>query len=258
MDLTAGNRELDAEADALALDPAAVDGIFAASDALGQQYRLRSTLSDPAVPGQVRSEVARRLFEGRIPAAAVELVAQASALAPDMASLEAAVERQGVRGVFVVSGAVDEVQDEVFRIARAVEADSALQSTLTDPLIEVAARQRLVADVFGARALPATVRLVQRAVQRRGRTLVRTLDGYVEVAAQIGRHTVARVTVAQPLTAEQRAVLRAQLTRIYGAGIDIQLDIDPEVLGGARIEIGDDLIDGTVRSRMNQARRLIG
>lgn len=258
MNSTTYDRELDAQADALAIDDAAVDGIFAASDALGQQYRLRTTLSDPAVPGQTRGQIARRLFGGRIPGAAVELVAQASALATDSGSLEAAVERQGVRAVFTASGQVSEVQDEVFRIARTIEADPALQSTLTDPLIEVAARQRLVAELLGNRALPASVLLVQRAVQRRGRTLVKTLDGYVEVAAQIGRHSVARVTVAQPLTTEQRSALRTQLTRIYGADIDIQVAIDPEVLGGARIEIGDDLIDGTILSRMNQARRLIG
>ena len=186
MDLTAGNRELDAEADALALDPAAVDGIFAASDALGQQYRLRSTLSDPAVPGQVRSEVARRLFEGRIPAAAVELVA-GHPHRPRYDQPGGGRRTAGCAGSLrgLGSGRRGAGRGLPHRSCR--RADSALQSTLTDPLIEVAARQRLVADVFGARALPATVRLVQRAVQRRSRTLVRTLDGYVEVAAQIGR-----------------------------------------------------------------------
>ena len=113
-------------------------------------------------------------------------------------------------------------------------------------------------DLLASQAHPATVQLVQRSVQRRGRTLVKTLDDYVEVAAQIGRHTLARVTVAQPLNAEQLTKMRTQLTRIYGTSIDIQIDIDPEVLGGARIEIGDDLIDGTVQNRLNEARRLIG
>lgn len=185
-------------------------------------------------------------------------MAQASASATESTGLEAEIERQGVRAVFQQSGAVGRVQEEIFRFARVLEGNSDLQATLTDPLIEVAARQRLVADLLASQAHPATVQLVQRSVQRRGRTLVKTLDDYVEVAAQIGRHTLARVTVAQPLNAEQLTKMRTQLTRIYGTSIDIQIDIDPEVLGGARIEIGDDLIDGTVQNRLNEARRLIG
>lgn len=258
MDEDLREHRLDAQADGLKLDEAAVAGIFAASDALAGQYRLRATLSDPAVPAKVRTQIARRLFTDRIPPAAVELVAQASASATESTGLEAEIERQGVRAVFQQSGAVGRVQEEIFRFARVLEGNSDLQATLTDPLIEVAARQRLVADLLASQAHPATVQLVQRSVQRRGRTLVKTLDDYVEVAAQIGRHTLARVTVAQPLNAEQLTKMRTQLTRIYGTSIDIQIDIDPEVLGGARIEIGDDLIDGTVQNRLNEARRLIG
>lgn len=258
MDEDLRERRLDEQADELKLDEAAVAGIFAASDALAAQYRLRATLSDPAVPAKVRVQMARRLFSDRIPSAAVELVAQVCASATDATFLETEVDRQGIRAVFQQSGAVRRVQEEVFRFARVLEDDSDLQATLTDPLIELAARQRLVADLLASRAHPATVQLVQRCVQRRGRTLVKTLDYYVEVAAQIGRHTLARVTVAKPLTAEQLTQMRAQLARIYGTTIDIQIDIDSEVLGGARIEIGDDIIDGTVQTRLNEARRLIG
>lgn len=258
MDARFRDRELDALADALELGDADIAGVLAAADALAAQYKLRSTLSDPLVPAEVRVQVARQLFGGRISAAATELVAQAVARATGARGLEASVERQGIRATFIHSGAADDVQDEVFRFARTVEADSQLQSTLTDPLIEVAARRQLVADLLASRAHPATVQLVQRAVRGRGRTLVRTLDTYVQIEADIQRHTVAKVTVAQPLSDEQRATLRAQLSRVYGVGIDVQEVVDPQVLGGARIEIGDDLIDGTIQNRLNEARRLFG
>lgn len=258
MDTDLRDRELDAQADALRLDEADIGGIFAASDALGAQYRLRMTLSDPSVPAEVRAQVARQLFSGRIPASATQWLAQAAAHARSARDLEASVERQGVRAAFVQSGVLDDVQDEIFRFARTVEADPELQTTLTDPQIEVAARQQLVADLLASRAHPTTVRLVQRAVGRHGRTLVKTLDSYVQVAAEAQRHTVAKVTVAQPLTAAQLEQLGAQLTRIYGVGIDVQVDVDPQVMGGVRIEIGDDLIDGTIRNRLNEARRLVG
>lgn len=252
-------RELDDRADALGLSGQDIDGLFAASDALAGQLRLRSTLSDPTVASEVREQVARKLLSGRIPQPATELVAAAAGLAKSSRGLVEAVERQAVRATFVTSGErMDDVQDEVFRFARTVDADSQLQTTLTDPLIEVPARQQLVADLLGDKALPQTVRLVQRAIAGRGRTLVKTLDEYVEIAAQATRHTVARVTVAAPLTAAQLAQVKAQLVRIYGVGIDVQTDVDPQVLGGVRIEVGDDLIDGTIQNRVNEARRLIG
>jgi len=66
------------------------------------------------------------------------------------------------------------------------------------------------------------------------------------------------VSVARPLTADQLARIKAQLVRIYGVAIDVRVDVDPEVLGGVRIEVGDEIIDGTIQTRLNQARRLIG
>lgn len=241
-----------------ALTAADIDGLFSASDALAAQYRLRSALSDPSVSADVREQVATKLFSGRIPAAAVAIVASAAGAAKGSKQLEASVERAAVRASLQASGQIDEVQDEVFRFARTVQADSELQATLTDPLIETPARQQLVAKLLDGKANPATIKLAQRAVQGRGRTLVKTLDGYVEIAAQINRHQVARVTVAQPLSPEQLSQLRENLIRIYGSGVDVQVDINPEVLGGVRIEIGDELIDGTIKNRLNQARRLIG
>lgn len=256
MDANSGGRELDARVDGLKLNDDDIAGIFAASDALASQYQLRMTLSDPFVPGATRAEIARRLFGERVSAATTEVVAQAAARARDSRSLGESVERLGVRATFLHSGTAANVQDEVFRFARAVEADSELQATLTDPLIDVDARKRLVAELLSARAHPATVKLAQRAVEAPGRNLVRILDGYVRIAAEIQRHTVAKVTVAQPLSADQRARLSAQLARIYGSGIDVQESVDPRVLGGVRIEVGDELLDGTILNRLNEARHL--
>ncbi len=237
--MDARDRELDVRVDGLGLTAQDIDGLFAASDALAGQRRLRAALSDPTVPAEVREQVARKLFTDRLSPAATEVIAAAAGQAKNASGLVAAVERQAVRATFVASGALDDVQDEVFHFARAVAGDSALQTTLTDPLIEVPARRKLVADLLGAKTHPQTVLLAQRAISGRGRTLVKTLDEYVEIAAQATRHTVARVTTAAPLTAEQLAEVTNQLVRIYGVGIDVQTDVDPQVLGGVRIEVGD-------------------
>ncbi|GAA2179512.1 hypothetical protein GCM10009785_06430 [Brooklawnia cerclae] len=248
---------LDREIDALGLTAADVQGLFDASDALAAQFRLRATLSDPAIPAGSRRLIAHRLFDGRIPAGAADALAAASAASTSAGELERAVERQAVRVTLMRAASVDAVRDELFHVARLVEADPDLQRTLTDPLVEVPARQALVAQILAGRSQPETLTLADRAVLDRGRTIVRTLDEYVEEAAALRRHQVARVTVATPLTGEQLSRLRTQLTRIYGQGIDAEVFVDPEVVGGVRVEVGDDLIDGTVRNTLDDARRLI-
>lgn len=249
---------LDARLDELGLPGSAAEGLFAAADELRRNFRLRSTLSDPTVPAPAREQIARSLFGERIGGPATEAVALLAGGLADSAQLGRAVERAAVRTALIGSGALEQVQDELFRLARIIDANSQLQTTLADPGIDLVARQQLVTDLLGGRALPATVQLVHRALGGSGRTLVKTLDGYVEVAAQIRSHMVARVGVAAPLTDSQLAQLRAELVRVYGVGIDVEVNIDPELLGGVRIEVGDELIDGTIQNRVEQARRLIG
>ena len=82
--------------------------------------------------------------------------------------------------------------------------------------------------------------------------------GRTSSSISVQASTIARVSVARPLTADQLARIKAQLVRIYGVAIDVRVDVDPEVLGGVRIEVGDEIIDGTIQTRLNQARRLIG
>jgi F-type H+-transporting ATPase subunit delta len=258
MDTDSRDHELDAKADELAISAPDVSDLFAASDVLGRQLGLRSMLSDASVAPEVREQVARRLFAGRIGPGATDLVAAAVFGSQGSRALVASIERQGVRAALLASGALTTVQDEVFRFARTLQANSDLHQTLTDPLIEVAARQNLVDDLLGAKARPATIQLIKRAIQGSGRTLVKTLDHYVAIASEVRQHRVAKVTVAQPITGTQQQQLRDQLARIYGVAIDVQVNVDPSVLGGARIELGDELIDGTILNRLNDARRLIG
>ncbi len=249
---------LDSRLAALNLPASAADGLFAAADAMRAQYRLRSTLSDPTVPAEARAQIARTLFSERIGGPAAEAIAVLAGGLADSAELGRAVERAGILTVLTNSADVELVQDELFRLARIIDANSELQTTLADPGLELSARQQLITDLLNGRASAGTEKLVHRALAGRGRTLVKTLDSYVEVAAEIRSHMVAKVSVARPLNPAQLAQLRAELVRIYGVGIDVEVNIDPELLGGVRIEVGDELIDGTIVHRAEQARRLIG
>ena len=100
--------------------------------------------------------------------------------------------------------------------------------------------------------------LAKRAVVARERTFAQTIEGYVTLAAAQKNRVVATVRVAQPLTDDQRDRLRAALARQVGREVAIQEVIDPDILGGVRVELGDEVFEGTVSGRLEAARRLFG
>jgi F-type H+-transporting ATPase subunit delta len=76
----------------------------------------------------------------------------------------------------------------------------------------------------------------------------------VQAAADRRRQVVAHVVAAAPLTTEQRSRLEAALQRRYGR-VRLNVDVDPSVLGGLRVQVGSELVDGTVTARLDEARR---
>ena len=105
--------------------------------------------------------------------------------------------------------------------------------------------------------LPATTQLVKQALSGSYRTVVAALEDYERTAAQVQGERVATVHVARALSAADEQRLASALTRQYGRPVHLNIVIDPAVLGGLRVEIGDDVIDGTVVSRLDDARRKI-
>jgi F-type H+-transporting ATPase subunit delta len=106
------------------------------------------------------------------------------------------------------------------------------------------------------RAREATLRLVEVAVlRRRGRSLEDVLRELSELAAGRRERYVAHVRVAVPLDASQQERLQASLTRIYGRAVQLQVDVDPTVVGGAQVRVGDEVLDGTVTRKLEAARR---
>ena len=125
-----------------------------------------------------------------------------------------------------------------------------------DPGLPDDRKLALLRSLLGGKARPATVRLVEIAVTRsRGRSLETALDDLVDLAAARRARYTAQVRVARPLEADQEARLVAALTRIYGRQVQLQVDVDPEVLGGIEVRVGDEVIDGTVQRNLHNVRR---
>jgi len=158
-----------------------------------------------------------------------------------------------------VEGSLDAVENELFQIARALETSDELRTTLTDAAIPVGRRQSIVEDLLNNRASSVTVALVSFVVASgRAHDLPAIIDRLVARAAQAKNKVVAEVRTAVPLTDDQRTRLADALGKATGKSVEVKAIVDRSVLGGVVAQIGDTVIDGSVRSRLEQLREAIG
>ena len=151
--------------------------------------------------------------------------------------------------------ASDIVEDELFRVSEAARSNDGLLATLGDRQLPVGRRQGIVDDLLGSSAHPATTALVSMLVGTgRGADLPTIVDEAVARGAAGRNRTLARVRSAIDLTDDQKARLAEAIKSKTGADVEIRVVIDDSVLGGIVTELGDDIIDGSVRSRMTQLR----
>jgi F-type H+-transporting ATPase subunit delta len=162
------------------------------------------------------------------------------------------------RALFEVAraeGTIDEVEDELFRFARSFESSDALRNTLTDDMIPAGKRQAIVEDLLGGRATPTTTQLISMVVgSGRARDLPAIIDKLVERASSEKELEFAEVRSAVALTTDQEARLKAALANATGKQVNLKVVVDPSVLGGLVATVGDTVIDGTVRTRIDQLK----
>lgn len=169
-----------------------------------------------------------------------------------------AVYAEALFAVAQAEGNLGEVEDELFRFARVLEANDELRDKLTDPRIPVAVRQQVIEDLLVGKAQSSTVGLVSLLVGNgRVRELPAIVDAMVSTSARQANKEVAEVRSAVELSDDQRCRLAAALGRATGKAVDVKVIIDPTVKGGLIAQVGDTVIDGTVRRRLEQLRNIL-
>jgi F-type H+-transporting ATPase subunit delta len=155
-------------------------------------------------------------------------------------------------------GHLADIQDELFRFARTFEGSDELRTALTDPALPRERRIAVVEDLLGGKALQTSAALAGFIVAAgRAGELPAIVDRFVELAAAEQRRAVAEVRSAIELTPEQTDRLREALNRATGKDVEVKVVVDPSVLGGIVARVGDLVIDGSVRHRLEQLREQI-
>ena len=233
--------------------------LFVAARTISESSQLGGALSEWGVTGETRAGVAGQVFAAFQPATVSLLKTAVAERWSSLEDLIAGIEALAIRSAAIASPS-DDVEGELFQVARTVAANPELELALGSRLGDSSAKGALIETLLKGRSSAATMLIVSSLVQQPRERRVRTLLGRALrlVADQRGR-TVATVYAATALDAAQLDRLGAALSSRYGAQVTVNLVVDPSVVGGVRVEIGDDVIDATVSSRLNDLRqRLAG
>lgn len=237
------------------------DELFGIVALLDAEVSLRRTLTDPSTETSAQEGLARRILGERVGSGALEVLStgvrgrwSSSRDLPD--ALEQAGVAAHVAGADRVGG-LAEVEDELFRFGRVAAGDPELRSVLTDRSAPAGPKAKLVDDLLAGKATAATVSLVRQAAVARVKGFEVTLKAFADAAASRRDRLVATVRVAAPLSDADKERLAAALGHQYGREVHTNVIVDPAVVGGVAVEIGEDVIDGTVASRLEDARRRI-
>jgi F-type H+-transporting ATPase subunit delta len=235
--------------------------LFGVASVLRSEPALRRVVTDASIEGDAKAGLVGNVFGKAVGEATLDLLQEAVrrrwTAARDLADV---VEQLGV--VALVRSAGDDgarLSDELFAVRQFVDSSDDLRSALSDPARTIADKSGLLNQLLEGKVQPATLLLVGQAVNGAHGAVDGALEAFQHLAAEARDELLATVVTARELDDSERDRLVQALSKQYGTTVHLQVVVDPDVVGGLRVEIGDDVIDGTVSGRLEDAqRRLVG
>lgn len=232
--------------------------LFAALQVIDENGALRRAITDPTVEANRRQELITKIFASKITAHAVTVLQGLAGArwsterefgdaTEEMAATAVvySTEHQGLAGL-------ESLTQQLLEFNHAVESSHKLQRALTDQQAPVTTRGDLAVNLLSGGAMEATKVLVRQAVEQpRGLKPVDLVRRFADLSAQQQRQWIADVTVARPLQQAQVDRLGKSLSNIFGRDLTLNIETDPQLVGGIRIQVGDEVIDSSVATRLN-------
>ncbi|HHW83600.1 MAG TPA: F0F1 ATP synthase subunit delta [Actinomycetales bacterium] len=230
------------------------------TDTLDQNSQLRRIVTDPAADPEAKATLIQNVFGGKVHEDVLDL---AKGLArshwSDEDDLAATIGRLAAFAVMAdaeKNGQLVQMADEMFAVEQFLTKERRLRDSFSDRNKSPEQRVRLVEDVFGGKVSEYTLMMLRRMVAaRRHPGVISSLRTHTRLAAERRDRKVAVVTTALPLSSAQQERMERVLADRYGTNVQVHVRIDPEIVGGMRIVVGDDIVDGTISSRLAALQR---
>jgi F-type H+-transporting ATPase subunit delta len=241
--------------------------LFGILEMVDSSAGLRRALTDPSRSGDEKSALVRQLVGGKVSADAAEIASGlassrwasardigdaletlAATVVISVAENKSAVSASGITGL-------EELENELFSFNQAVASSHEVQRALSEPQASGAAKATLAEKLVPGVSEEAKVLITQAVTQPRGIKPTRLVQRFAELAAKRQQRWIATVSVTRPLTQTQLARLQAGLNAMYGRELKVNINVDPALIGGIRVQIGDEVLDASVLTRLGQLQR---
>ena len=228
---------------------------------------LRRALTDPSRSGDEKSALVKQLFSGKVSTDAAEIAsglagsrwASARDIGDALETLAASVviavaENKSAVSASGITG-LEALENDLFAFNQAVDSSHEVQRALSEPQASPAAKIALAEKLVPNASEEAKVLIGQAVSQPRGLKVTNLVRRFAELAAKRQQRWIATVNVTRPLTATQTSRLQAGLNALYGRELKINMNVDPALIGGIRIQVGDEVVDASVLTRLGQLQR---
>ena len=255
VDLTARLAEVSGDTAALG------EELFGVASVLRNEPAIRRVVTDASIEDDAKAGLVGNVFGKAVGESTLDLLQDAVrrrwTAGRDLADV---IEQLGVVALVRSAGAEGTyVSDELFAVRQMVDDHDDLRTALSDPSRTTADKRELLDHLLGEKVQKATMLLVGQAVSGTHGAIDQALEEFQHLAAEANDEKIATVHSARELDDSERDRLVTALSQQYDRTVHLQVVVDPGVIGGLRVEIGDDVIDGTVTSRLEDAqRRLVG
>ena len=229
---------------------------------LNSSIGLRRAFTDPSRDTASKSTLIADLFGKSVSKSAITLLEAAVSLRwSSPVDVASAVEQLAIESEATAANAdstLDRLQDELFAFETLLEQNTDLRGALSINSVEAVHKSELVSALLANKVASSTLRLITELVNAlNGRNIELVIDLYIQTVAARRNRAIAVVRTRSELSTAQTEKLVALLTKQMGQPVHLNVEIDPTVLGGLSIRFKDEMIDGTISTRVAEAGRAL-